>query len=223
MATATKKGPRNAARIVRMSDLIDRLGGIDPQRIYWNPMPGTATEADVIAVVERKLGRCELIDGTVVEKPPIGVEEDFLAMELGAFVIAFIRPRRLGRVYGSQGLARMHGGNVRMPDAGFLDGAQYRRWQKGRPKVVDGAPAIAIEVVSESNTRAELAQKRREYFKSGSRLVWELDFPRRTLTVYTSPTKHTVLGESDTLDGGTVLPGFTLPLAELFKGTMDED
>jgi Uma2 family endonuclease len=48
------------------------------------------------------------------------------------------------------------------------------------------------------------------------RLVWYVDPSARTVAVYTSPQQGSVLHESETLDGGTVLPGFTLPLAELF-------
>ena len=118
---------------------------------------------------------------------------------------------------------RMHGGNVRMPDVGFVSAEQYRQWRRRRPRHRRLlAPALAVEVLSKSNTRAEMAQQRRaEYFASGSRLVWEIDLCK-TVAVYTSPTKRTVLTEGDALDGGDVVPGFTLSLAELFDSMDDE-
>ena len=61
-----------------------------------------------------------------------------------------------------------------------------------------------------------MARKRREYFAAGTRLVWEVNPRRRTVTVYTGPRTSTRLTETDTLTGGDVLPGFSLPLAELF-------
>ncbi|MFO0810562.1 MAG: Uma2 family endonuclease [Gemmataceae bacterium] len=216
MATATTNGPRATTQYSRVGDLITRLGGINPQRVYWNPLPGTATEADLLNIVERKVGRCELVERTLVEKPIVGQKAEFLAALIVELIGPYVRRHRLGRMSGSQGLMRMSGGNVRMPDAGFVSTAQLRQWREREPAVMQTAPALAIEVLSPSNTRAEMAQKRREYFASGSQLVWEIDPRRKTAAVYTSPTKKTTLTEGETLDGGDVIPGFTLPLAELF-------
>jgi hypothetical protein len=58
--------------------------------------------------------------------------------------------------------------------------------------------------------------KRREYFAGGTRLVWEVDPEERTVRVYTTARRSTLLRESDTLDGGAVLPGFRLPIRRLF-------
>lgn len=73
-----------------------------------------------------------------------------------------------------------------------------------------------MEVPSASNTAAEMNRKHREYFKSGVRLVWIIQPRERTVTVYSSPEHSAVLDESEILDGGDVLPGFVLPLRDLF-------
>ena len=78
------------------------------------------------------------------------------------------------------------------------------------------APDLTVEVLSVSNTGAEMKKKREDYFAVGVRLAWEVDPDTRTVNVYTSPDQVTVLHASDTLDGGAVLPGFTLPLRDLF-------
>jgi len=70
--------------------------------------------------------------------------------------------------------------------------------------------------VRESNTKAEMNRKRQEYFQAGVRLVWEIDPDARTVAVYTGPEQCTTLTQDQTLDGGDVLPGFTLSLRELF-------
>ena len=70
------------------------------------------------------------------------------------------------------------------------------------------------------NTVGEMAAKRIDYFAAGVEIVWEINPAKRTVAVYTSPTDFTMLGMGDTLDGGTVLPGYTLTLAELF-GELD--
>ena len=62
----------------------------------------------------------------------------------------------------------------------------------------------------------EMAVKRQDYFAAGVELVWEIDPDARTVVVYSSPTQSTTLTAADTLDGGAVLPGFTLPLQQLF-------
>ena len=77
-------------------------------------------------------------------------------------------------------------------------------------------PDLAIEVLSKSNTPAEMERKRREYFASGARLVWAIDPRSRKATVYTSPDHGTDV--TDTLDGPDILPGFSLSLPWLFEG-----
>ena len=77
-------------------------------------------------------------------------------------------------------------------------------------------PDLAVEVLSESNTAEEMARKLREYFAAGVRLVWMIDPRDRTATVFTGPELSRMLDETHTLDGGDVLPGFQLPLRDLF-------
>ncbi len=80
------------------------------------------------------------------------------------------------------------------------------------------SPDLAVEVLSESNTKEEIDQKLQEYFQSGTRLAWIIDPPTRSAAVYLRAGEPAcVLKESETLDGKPVLPGFTLLIAELFK------
>jgi Uma2 family endonuclease len=73
-----------------------------------------------------------------------------------------------------------------------------------------------VEVLSKGNTPKEIQRKLKEYFLAGTRLVWVVDPRQRHVRVYTAPDRFVVLTEADTLDGGDVLPGFQLPLRELF-------
>ena len=79
-------------------------------------------------------------------------------------------------------------------------------------------PTIAAEVISEGNTVREMRQKAKEYFESGSKLVWMIYPKTRTVAVFQQlkdePTR--TLSENDTLDGGAVLPGFQMKVADLF-------
>jgi Uma2 family endonuclease len=85
------------------------------------------------------------------------------------------------------------------------------------PEIV---PDLAVEVLSDGNTYAEMARKRREYFHAGVRQVWMVDINQRTVAVYHDITKYEVLNETQSLVGGDALPGFEVSLAELF-GELD--
>jgi Uma2 family endonuclease len=78
------------------------------------------------------------------------------------------------------------------------------------------APDLAVEVLSPGNTAREINEKIAMYFAAGSRAVWVFNPKKRTAAVYASPTDVRILNEQETLDGGDVLPGFTLDLAKLF-------
>jgi Uma2 family endonuclease len=194
-----------------IADLIRDLDGIPPHRIRLNPTPGTATEEDCLRVTEKERP-CELINGTLVEKT-VGAPESFFAMAVGSRLSQFTRTKRLGFVTGTDGLYRMIHGNIREPDVSFT---VRERLPNPLPQIGGWCPDLCVEVLSPDNTRAEMDRKRKEYFSSGCRLVWELNPRKRTADVFTNPDSFTRVESGGALDGGDVLPGFTLPLAELF-------
>jgi Uma2 family endonuclease len=78
-------------------------------------------------------------------------------------------------------------------------------------------PNFVIEVLSSGNTYAEMSRKRREYFHAGVELLWMVDHRTRTITVFRSALDATVYLEDKTIDGGEVLPGWQVNIAELFS------
>jgi Uma2 family endonuclease len=199
-----------------LADLLDRLGGIPLERIRFRPAPGTATEADALAAAEAPCKRlCELVDGVLVEKP-MGFREALLAFFLGKLLDDFVRPRNLGLVTGADGTIRLFPGLLRIPDVAFTSWTRLPGRRVPADAVPRLAPDLAVEVLSASNTPGEMARKRQEYFAAGVVLVWQIDPEARTVEVYTTADVFTTLGERDTLNGGAVLPGFTLPLSDLF-------
>jgi Uma2 family endonuclease len=200
---------------VTIAELLARLGDVPARRVRLRPYPGTATEQDVIDLRERERLLYELVDGTLVEKG-MGYPESLLAMYLGSLITSFVIRHRLGVVAGEAGMMRLWPGRVRIPDLSFASWERLpnRRWPN-KP-IADFAPDLAVEVLSKSNTRREMAGKLREYFEAGVRLVWYVDPKKQVVTVYTAPDQSTVLRIDDTLDGGDVLPGFALPLRDLF-------
>jgi Uma2 family endonuclease len=109
----------------------------------------------------------------------------------------------------------MVNGNVRAPDVSFT---RKERLPDGiAPQGFgDFAPDLCIEIISPSEDREEMAQKLREYFASGARMVWHMRPEMQTLQVFTSPTEFTTLTAEQEIDGGDLLPEFRCRVADLF-------
>jgi Uma2 family endonuclease len=202
-----------------LDDLLESLGGISPRRIVFDPPPGTATIKDVIRHVDGDKKRLvELIDGTLVEKP-MGFAESMVATELsrliGNHLVANGRP---GVLTGADGTIRVLEKFVRIPDIAYTSWERMPSRRVPQAKVPEVVPNLCVEVLSEGNTAAEMARKLKEYFVAGVDLVWFIDPDERKVRVFTSPDDVTTLGVKDTLTGGPVLPGFAVPVAELFAG-----
>jgi Uma2 family endonuclease len=198
-----------------LADLLKQLGDVAPERVRFRPLPGTARERDVLDVQAREDRLCELVDGVLVEKG-MGFRESFLAGVLLSVLWGFVKLRHAGLVTGADGMIRLAPGLVRIPDVAFVSWSRLPGQRLPTEPIPDLAPDLAVEILSKSNTSGEMARKRREYFAAGVRLVWCVDPEARTVEVYTAPERSILLREEDTLDGGTVLPGFTLSLRELF-------
>lgn len=213
MTTATA-GPDTLADVLR------HLGDIPLHRILWHPRPGTATEDDQIRLVDGEPKRLvELLDGILVEKA-MGFRESLLAMALGSILYSFVRAGNLGVVGAPDAIMRLQAGRNRLPDLSFTAWENLPSADAYLRPVADYAPALAVEIVSEGNTRAEIDAKRREFLAAGTKLVWVIDPIDRTVEVYADPGHPdlmALLRAADTLDGGTVLPSFRFPLAELFN------
>jgi Uma2 family endonuclease len=181
-------------------------------------MPGTATERDVIRLHDTKGKLCELVDGVLVEKV-MGFPESRLAIRLAHLIQSFLDEHDLGELAGADGTLRLMPGQVRIPDVSFISRARLTDPSVLEKAIPDLAPDLAVEVLSEGNTPEEMDRKVKEYFFSGCRLVWLVDPRRRSVRVYTAPDQETLLTEVQTLEGGTVLPGFSLPLTRLFTRT----
>jgi Uma2 family endonuclease len=201
--------------IKTLADLLDRLGGVPLERIRFRPFPGTATVQDVIDIERHEGVLCELVEGVLLEKT-VGYNESALAAFLAGLLNAFVIPRNLGLVTGADGTVELMADLVRIPDVAFTSWDRLPGRRRPPTPVPRLAPNLAVEVLSRGNTPGEMAVKRQDYFAAGVKLVWEIDPNARTVAVYTSVMNVTNLTAADTLDGGLVLPGFALPLRDLF-------
>jgi Uma2 family endonuclease len=198
-----------------LADLLERLGDIPLSRIRLRPAPGAATEADVLALEIHENRLCELVEGVLVEKV-MGFQEACLAGVLLALLRDFVVPRNLGLVSGADGMMRLLPGLIRIPDVAFVSWDRLPGRRMPTDAVPGIAPDLAAEVLSPGNTDAEMARKRHDYFAAGVRLVWEVNLRRRSVTIYTTANSGRYVGADETLDGGDVLPGFSVPLGSLF-------
>jgi Uma2 family endonuclease len=211
MATAAT----TAESVTTVGDLLADLGGVSPRRVRLQPWPGTATEADVARIHAGEKRLFELVDGVLVEKP-MGYMESHLAGVLIKLLGVFLDRHDLGIVAGESGMLRLGRGLVRIPDVSFVSWSKLPGKRVPREPIPSLVPDLAVEVLSPTNTSREMARKLDEYFAAGVRLVWLIDPAAKTVRVYESRDAHVVLGVRDSLSGGSVLPGFRLPLRKLF-------
>jgi Uma2 family endonuclease len=197
------------------ADIWDRLGRIPLDRICVNPPIGQATEADAADSKARFGVCCELIDNVLVAKP-MGWYESRVAMALAHFLELWLDRHPLGLIGGADGPVRLLPRLVRMPDVCFVSFARLPPREQDPAKTLNVAPELAVEVLSESNTTAEMNRKLREYFTAGVQLVWYIDPRTRTAEVYTDPDQPVHVPSDGKLCGGAVLPGFEVTLEEIF-------
>jgi Uma2 family endonuclease len=107
-------------------------------------------------------------------------------------------------------------GLARIPDAAFFSWHRFPGRKLERGPFVEAAPDLAVEVISPSNTRREIERKIQDYFQAGACLVWCVYPLTKTVRVFTSPEQSIELNAEQTLDGGDVLPGFTLARRDYF-------
>ena len=221
MTSTTSNPPVGLARYRNGAEWHHDLGDVPLERVIFNPAPGTATEADLIRKVEVEKLLCELINGTLVAKP-MGYLESCIAAALIEFLGAYVRRHKLGHVTGEAGLMRLAVGLVRIPDVAFVASGRFPGGKFPREPIPSLAPSLAVEILSESNTAREMKRKVKEYFSAGTDLVWLIDAHARTAKVFETSTRSTEIGRDGTLSGGSVVPGFSLPMRKLFEGIDDE-
>ena len=174
----------------------------------------TAEELIRLPTVGRRL---ELVDGELYEMPPAGARHGSVAMRVGIFVGSYVRANRLGEVFAAETgfILRRNPDTVRAPDASSVSSARLP--PGGLPGgFLEMAPDLAVEVVSPGDSAREVQEKVEDWLRSGVRLVWAIYPATRTVTIYRTPDDAQVLSESDTVDGGQVIPGLTFPVSDLF-------
>lgn len=208
MATATRLEPRPVledGEELTYENAYEVIAGVPVGRPTGNPEAKAYEEA------------YEIVDGRYLEWPEMGALPEEIASILFICLGAFIRQAGLGRPI-VEGRFQITPEKLRRPDLAFLS---FERWPKSRRagsvRVWDICPDLAVEVISQSDEAWDVIAKVREYFDAGARAVW-LVYPNvEVVHVYHAWDRVEVVTRAGTLDGGAVVPGFRLPLAELFE------
>jgi len=161
------------------------------------------------------LERFELVEGGLVPMSPPGFDHGRIGVDVSAVLREFVQPRELGVVAAEAGFFVSHDPDtVRSPDVAFV---RTERIPPGGVRAFfDGAPDLAVEVISPFDRASEVLAKARDWLRFGCIAVWTIDPETRTVTVYGNGPQMLCLTESDTLACEELLPGFRLPIVQIF-------
>lgn len=163
-------------------------------------------------------GRYDLIRGVLYSMTPAGGRHGRIAMRIGARLDAFVEERQLGAVFAAETgfLLGRAPDTVLAPDAAFVatERLPLDPDDDGFYAVV---PDIAVEVISPSDRTRYVTDKVMAFLEAGARQVWVADPVRKEITVWTPEPAAHVYRLDDTIEGGSVLPGFQIKLADVFS------
>ena len=188
--------------------------------------PKTWTDEEFMALSDDG-GRYELVNGEVVEVGNSGMEHGNIGSVSGRCDLRALRPllRKVGRnLCDSSTAFTLKTGNKRSrgectalsPDVSFIAKDRLQGIKRLPKGFFQGAPDLAVEVISPGNTFEEIYNKLVEYFDNGCRLAWVIRPDEQSVLVYRQPQPDRLLKLGDQLEGEEVIPGFALPVADLF-------
>lgn len=159
----------------------------------------------------------ELIEGRLAAATAGAYHAD-LGTRIGAAVMGFALHGRLGWVLAANTGFWMRSGNLRCPDVSVVLRSRFPGQKRITMKFVQGAPDLAVEIVSPSDTMDAMHDRVVEYFDNGTRLAWVIDPAAETALVYRDDARPSGLITVDgVLNGDPILPGFTYAMRDLFE------
>lgn len=175
------------------------------------------TAEEFFRLYSDKEGHYELVKGEVIEMAPPGGVHGGVAVNIASALHVYVRQHDLGRVVVESGFRlESDPDTVRGPDVAFI--RRERIPQGGLPRAFfTVAPDLAVEVVSPSDTAVELEAKVHDYLRAGAQRVWVFYPDSRRVAVYRPDGTTRWYGEDETLEDEELLPGFSLPLREVFE------
>lgn len=177
-------------------------------------MPPPITTAEQL-LRARHVGRCELVRGELRRLIPPGADHGRIAMRLGHRIAEHAEAKGLGTVYAAETgfLLARDPDTVRAPDVAFVRAGRAPTPERG---YYPGAPDLAAEVLSHDDRPGHVREKVGEWLDAGALAVWVVDPRTRTVTVHEPGCDPRTLRDGERLHGGRVLPGFNLPVGDVF-------
>ncbi|MEH2000827.1 MAG: Uma2 family endonuclease [Nostoc sp.] len=162
--------------------------------------------------------RMELVKGNIIVMSPSGYESDEVAAAMIAQLDNWVRPRKLGRTTASSAGFRLPNSNLRAPDASFVLAERLRRSPKSFAQL---APDLTVEVKSPSDNLEDLRVKIQEFLSLGTKVGILLNPDERIVEVYNFEQEAIILRDGDVLTVPELLPGWEVPIADLWPPEFD--
>lgn len=159
----------------------------------------------------------ELLNGEIVMTPG-GPEHGRQIIRFSVAFGTFVYQHKLGEILDGQTGFRMRSSDVLSPDISFVSRERLHQLSENPNRFFEGAPDLAIEFLSPTESQKRLNQKLSQYLENGTKLAWVMDAKRRVVQVHREVEPYTVLSEAQTLTGESVVPGFQIAVAAVFEG-----
>lgn len=174
------------------------------------------TTAEELLTASSDLGPCELVRGELIMMSPGKPRHGMVGARITTLLAQLVDANGLGTVFNSSVgyITSRSPDTVREPDVSFLTSERMK--EQDLDAFFEGAPDLAVEVLSPSNTVAEMREKMADYFGAGCRVVWIVDPIRRSITVHRPDADPVILAEDDSLTEEKLLPGFSAVVGEIF-------
>ena len=181
------------------------------------PKPALITAEEFMRMDDSEGVRAELIRGAVCEAMGTGFRHTIIAGRFVRHLGSFVEERLLGFAGAPDGGVRLERDpdTVRIPDAMFVSNDRLPS-DDDLDFYIESTPNIAVEVKSRTDSVAQTHDKARMWHAHGVPLVWAAYPETRTIDVHSADGSITTLTDADTLDGGEVLPGFSVAVSDIF-------